>query len=151
MIGVMDWKSGSFSIVTSEGEKTVTGLISDVFGIYDVGGRREHWAVTHLPTGLKLTAGNGFLAVESAKGFVEKISRKADWKMLGPGNPPPELGMAVAEIWNEMIVEDCRLMGAIPIIDQSPWPSEENPFKHVGRNDPCPCRSGKKFKKCCLQ
>ncbi|MEK7266496.1 MAG: SEC-C metal-binding domain-containing protein, partial [Pseudomonadota bacterium] len=21
---------------------------------------------------------------------------------------------------------------------------------HVGRNDPCPCGSGKKFKKCCL-
>ncbi len=26
-----------------------------------------------------------------------------------------------------------------------------NPFKGVGRNDPCPCGSGKKFKKCCLQ
>jgi hypothetical protein len=26
----------------------------------------------------------------------------------------------------------------------------ENPFKGVGRNDPCPCGSGKKFKKCCL-
>jgi SEC-C motif/Protein of unknown function (DUF1186) len=26
----------------------------------------------------------------------------------------------------------------------------ENPFKSVGRNDPCPCGSGKKFKKCCL-
>lgn len=25
-----------------------------------------------------------------------------------------------------------------------------NPFKYVGRNDPCPCGSGKKFKKCCL-
>jgi hypothetical protein len=25
-----------------------------------------------------------------------------------------------------------------------------NPFKIVGRNDPCPCGSGKKFKKCCL-
>jgi Protein of unknown function (DUF1186)/SEC-C motif len=25
-----------------------------------------------------------------------------------------------------------------------------NPFRHVGRNDPCPCGSGKKFKKCCL-
>src|SRR5689334_11180896 len=25
-----------------------------------------------------------------------------------------------------------------------------NPYKHVGRNDPCPCGSGKKFKKCCL-
>jgi len=25
-----------------------------------------------------------------------------------------------------------------------------DPFKGVGRNDPCPCGSGKKFKKCCL-
>jgi uncharacterized protein YecA (UPF0149 family) len=34
-----------------------------------------------------------------------------------------------------------------PILSQ-PY---ENPFKGVGRNDPCPCGSGKKFKKCCLQ
>jgi hypothetical protein len=27
---------------------------------------------------------------------------------------------------------------------------KRNPFRHVGRNDPCPCGSGKKFKKCCL-
>ncbi|HJU20648.1 MAG TPA: DUF1186 domain-containing protein [Stellaceae bacterium] len=26
-----------------------------------------------------------------------------------------------------------------------------NPFRHVGRNDPCPCGSGKKFKNCCLR
>src|SRR3954465_10870746 len=25
-----------------------------------------------------------------------------------------------------------------------------DPFKGIGRNDPCPCGSGKKFKKCCL-
>jgi uncharacterized protein len=25
-----------------------------------------------------------------------------------------------------------------------------DPFKDVGRNDPCPCGSGKKFKTCCL-
>jgi Protein of unknown function (DUF1186)/SEC-C motif len=25
-----------------------------------------------------------------------------------------------------------------------------NPFRHVGRNDPCPCGSGNKYKKCCL-
>jgi hypothetical protein len=34
------------------------------------------------------------------------------------------------------------------------WPRERgpavNPFKGIGRNDPCPCGSGKKFKKCCL-
>ena len=27
-------------------------------------------------------------------------------------------------------------------------PQEEDPFAHVGRNDPCPCGSGKKFKGC---
>ena len=35
----------------------------------------------------------------------------------------------------------------------SPLPLGEpyqNPFRGVGRNDPCPCGSGKKFKKCCL-
>ncbi|MGC9423293.1 YecA family protein [Vibrio sp.] len=26
-----------------------------------------------------------------------------------------------------------------------------NPYKSVGRNDPCPCASGKKFKQCCGQ
>jgi uncharacterized protein len=26
-----------------------------------------------------------------------------------------------------------------------------NPLKGIGRNDPCPCGSGKKFKKCCLR
>ncbi len=26
-----------------------------------------------------------------------------------------------------------------------------NPLRDVGRNDPCPCGSGKKYKKCCLQ
>jgi hypothetical protein len=43
-----------------------------------------------------------------------------------------------------------------------PWPEDEadfdvpalepyiNPLRHVGRNDPCPCGSGKKFKNCHL-
>ncbi len=38
--------------------------------------------------------------------------------------------------------------------DKSIWglPAEpvRNPLRDVGRNDPCPCGSGKKFKKCCL-
>jgi len=35
-----------------------------------------------------------------------------------------------------------------------PWDSpaqlSQGPARRVGRNDPCPCGSGKKFKKCCL-
>ena len=40
--------------------------------------------------------------------------------------------------------------------EEAPWtdfvPNEpvSNPWRHVGRNDPCPCGSGKKAKKCCL-
>jgi hypothetical protein len=40
-----------------------------------------------------------------------------------------------------------------PPFKASGWiPSEpvRNPMRHVGRNDPCPCGSGKKAKKCCL-
>jgi hypothetical protein len=34
--------------------------------------------------------------------------------------------------------------------DWMPGMPAHNPFRDVGRNDPCPCGSGKKFKKCCL-
>ena len=29
------------------------------------------------------------------------------------------------------------------------WPTPQVTEKKVGRNDPCPCGSGKKYKKCC--
>jgi hypothetical protein len=32
----------------------------------------------------------------------------------------------------------------------SPSETRHNPMRHVGRNDPCPCGSGKKAKRCCL-
>jgi len=32
----------------------------------------------------------------------------------------------------------------------SPQPLPPSAFKNVGRNDPCPCGSGKKYKKCCM-
>ena len=50
--------------------------------------------------------------------------------------------------WNYGTLDD-------PLADLA-WTAEgagepqRNPYKEVGRNDPCPCGSGKKFKKCCL-
>ena len=38
-----------------------------------------------------------------------------------------------------------------PRPQQSKIEQHRNPHRNVGRNDPCPCGSGKKFKKCCLQ
>jgi preprotein translocase subunit SecA len=34
--------------------------------------------------------------------------------------------------------------------DEEPAPKRPERVKKVGRNDPCPCGSGKKYKKCCL-
>jgi len=34
---------------------------------------------------------------------------------------------------------------------KAPIPTIRRGSKRVGRNDPCPCGSGKKYKRCCLQ
>ncbi|TPJ73809.1 DUF1186 domain-containing protein [Mesorhizobium sp. B2-7-1] len=35
-------------------------------------------------------------------------------------------------------------------LDRASETPATNPWRDIGRNDPCPCGSGKKFKKCCL-
>ena len=43
-----------------------------------------------------------------------------------------------------------KIQGASPQVGDASIPYSENSGISVGRNDPCPCGSGKKFKKCCL-
>ncbi len=38
----------------------------------------------------------------------------------------------------------------VPVTQAVSGELASNPYRNVGRNDPCPCGSGKKFKKCCL-
>jgi len=45
-----------------------------------------------------------------------------------------------------------RVRAGLPGGDEEPLPPPVEPIKgdkDVGRNDPCPCGSGKKYKKCC--
>jgi len=76
---------------------------------------------------------------------------------LAPGNNEFELfGDTVEELsgWHSFTEEDdedqeeWRQLDELDRILSEP---HHNPFKGIGRNDPCPCGSGKKFKKCCLQ
>ena len=53
---------------------------------------------------------------------------------------PLEDAVAVLSSWHSFADGPRRRAGTVV-----------NPLKEVGRNDPCPCGSGKKFKKCCLQ
>jgi hypothetical protein len=60
----------------------------------------------------------------------------ADWYCFEP--PPPQ--------------QPTRLEFIRPNVPPAPPVTTpvRNPYRNVGRNDPCPCGSGKKFKKCCL-
>lgn len=49
----------------------------------------------------------------------------------------------IITIWDEYNYED------YPPFENIPTTPITNPFKSVGRNDPCPCGSGKKYKNCC--
>lgn len=55
--------------------------------------------------------------------------------------------------WLDDLEADTDLWGdgvATRVLDEIARAPVENPDRHVGRNDPCPCGSGKKFKKCCM-
>ena len=54
--------------------------------------------------------------------------------------------------WEYTIELDCKKSEDITDLEiLLNWPQPREAEKKVGRNDPCPCGSGKKYKKCCGQ
>lgn len=103
--------------------------------------------------------------------FSGIIVELADWYCFSPEYDPEADALADEEFERllkmdhidaliEMYGEDA-LAEAIHDVPQGPLPAAalppqpgapaHNPVRHVGRNDPCPCGSGKKFKKCCMR
>jgi hypothetical protein len=70
-------------------------------------------------------------------GYIEDAYDAMSWMRWTDdhGDPEPYGGQNSGDSW------DSRIFSQEP---------EINPWRHVGRNDPCPCGSGKKAKKCCL-
>ncbi|WP_374956850.1 SEC-C metal-binding domain-containing protein [Pseudomonas fluorescens] len=69
---------------------------------------------------------------------------------LRPSNQTLRLGINLDFLWqqsNEMDVLTESMGKATKLDDVAPGPRSSDP--EVGRNDPCPCGSGCKFKKCC--
>jgi hypothetical protein len=60
--------------------------------------------------------------------------------------------------WSDHLEDEDALLGEQTPFAEDPFASDgwnpmepvRNPLRHVGRNDPCPCGSGKKAKRCCL-
>jgi hypothetical protein len=94
-------------------------------------------------------------AVTAADALGVTLPRADEWrKRREQENKRFERALAEAPDWLEGAAE-----GEAPprraVMEQAPADSysRQVPFQHseqrVGRNDPCPCGSGKKFKKCC--
>jgi hypothetical protein len=69
-------------------------------------------------------------------GYIEDVVEALDWCVWDGDGDGDEAG--VGEYGGEWGAEPGWTEPAV------------NPLRHVGRNDPCPCGSGRKFKKCCL-
>ncbi|MHB1455842.1 MAG: DUF1186 domain-containing protein [Armatimonadota bacterium] len=72
------------------------------------------------------------LARDPKKAFINDVIRELSWWACF--NPTPDAKSAHRNIWE---LHDKPALVPTEI--------------RVGRNDPCPCGSGKKFKKCCLE
>lgn len=71
---------------------------------------------------------------DAGLGYIDDIATVLDWV----GGPHDASSTAKpARSW-----QDYAPRNSTPVV---------NPLRDVGRNDPCPCGSGKKFKKCCLE
>src|SRR5207248_3244953 len=70
------------------------------------------------------------------------LASKDHWQIIF--SQPAEKKMEFAQLFNQLRRELGR--------DEQPalHPGFLNQAPKTGRNDPCPCGSGKKFKKCCL-
>ena len=75
---------------------------------------------------------------------VDEEQTQAEMQAAGIEQPPtlsdllPQLDFMVTEV--ALAADESMLGGKAQSV---------NPYKDIGRNDPCPCESGKKFKQCC--
>jgi hypothetical protein len=89
------------------------------------------------------------------KGFIDPdlMLPKEFWEDLRETQADPAAMSATS--WNAIgPLEDAvgELQAFEEGYDDQPEPQQPitNPLRSIGRNDPCPCGSGKKYKKCCL-
>jgi uncharacterized protein len=80
---------------------------------------------------------------------IRAFTQAADW----PGHDLP--GRAATEKLQQSIAPNARALHAYWLKQRMDRPPEKRESyrrstPRVGRNDPCPCGSGKKYKKCCL-
>ena len=77
-----------------------------------------------------------FVGKEGMKPFTDTIGVLSQWHGFSEEYPRKK---SEAEHAERQPIQPTQMTNAV-----------SNPYRNVGRNDPCPCGSGKKFRKCCL-
>ncbi len=87
-------------------------------------------------------------AASPLQGLLEKMKG-----VDGTGRSAEQISESVATLLRTFLKagagENVRYANPDELPSPRRRPSSPAPSGHVGRNDPCPCGSGKKFKKCC--
>lgn len=84
-------------------------------------------------------------AIEAARKAAEKQAAAAHQVMLNNGEEKPKENPVQAALKREQVAKPTRTSG-----DGTDTANKTvRKGKKIGRNDPCPCGSGKKYKKCC--
>lgn len=96
-------------------------------------------------------------ADQFAKLYADVFNQTRQWQLQG--HTPLEMSDEIDGIMFDPEKMDTSLLvaGAQSYSAYSDYYDDEfiqqepvkNPYRNVSRNDPCPCGSGKKFKKCC--
>ena len=85
---------------------------------------------------------------ETPKGKAEKEEHRKRVEEL-EGDPTSMLLFALEKLTGKKAADVPRAKPRLSPMPRLTLPRQPERKQKVGRNDPCPCGSGKKFKKCC--
>jgi hypothetical protein len=82
---------------------------------------------------------------------AEKVQKEEHRKRVEEleGDPRGMLLFALEKLTGQKAADVPKVKPALPMTPRLAQPRKPEKKQKVGRNDPCPCGSGKKFKKCC--
>jgi len=133
-------EKGIYSTILTNKEKTLSGKVSDLADRFEI----DPVLFTGFLDGINTSLDNPLdlntleaesevnITIDFEKLFFNMHVAKADW-------------LYKLDAWDDILAAEKKRE-----IKQSYQESVMVRVEKVGRNDPCPCGSGKKYKKCCL-
>jgi hypothetical protein len=84
---------------------------------------------------------------------AEKTEKEKHWKRVKEleGDPAGLVLFALEKLTGKKTADKPKSTPSVPLAPRQSLAFKSESKQRVGRNDPCPCGSGKKFKKCCMK